>query len=144
MAVLALVASGGFTYVRDRSAARSAAPLLLAGQLEVRRAASTTGVFPTNLFSLLPSPSSQLTFLAGDADSATEVSVLRSSSTEVVLAAPSGADCLVLVDRPHGSSTWALVGGAGPVCAAADLAGDVLALAHEGSSSAPQEVSVGG
>ncbi len=143
MALLALVASGAFSYVRDRSASRGSAPLLVAAQLEVRRAAAVDGTFPESLQGTLLTAAGGVDFLLGPAGAAEEVSVYRVSTTEVVLTAPSGEDCLVLVDRPHGSSTWVRVLGAGPSCSAADLSGTVLALDHAGSSDVPQEVSAG-
>lgn len=142
--LLALIASGSFSYVRQRASARSAAPLLLAGQLEVRRSAASDGTYPSDLLTRLL-PVTRPVFVDGPADSLDEVSFSRASSAAVVLAAPSGSGCLVLVDRPYGSSTWAFAPSAsGSACSAAALSVAALALAHHGTSTSPQELVTGG
>lgn len=142
--LLALVASGSFSYVRERASARSAAPLLLAGQLEVRRAAGTDGTYPADLLTALLGVTRPV-FVEGPVDSLDEVSLSRVASDVVVLAAASGSGCLVLVDRPYGSSTWALAPAAsGSACSASALAAPAAALAHQGTADSPQELSTGG
>jgi len=142
LAVLTSMGYAGFVAIRASTEGVAAGPLLAAAQLEARRLTDDSGEFPSGVVADLVAVSdSSLGFSSGAASSST-VSVYRVDGSSLVLAAVSGPDCLVLLDRPGGASTWALFV-AVPSCSAAGLAGEVSGLPSGGSSASPQEVTGG-
>jgi prepilin-type N-terminal cleavage/methylation domain-containing protein len=141
LAVLSLVAVSAFGSTRSGVRSAAAGPLLRSAQLELRRGALPDGSFPTDPVAVLTAAG--VPAGAGNRPAGI-VSVLGVDSSSVVFAAGSRDDCLVLVDRPAASSTWALFISAGPSCDASLLAQEALALTAGGTSSDPQEVSAGG
>jgi hypothetical protein len=143
LGILAAVGYSGFAAVRGNSAGVATGPLLSVAQLEARRMISS-GEFPVGVVDDLVSLSdTSLTFTGTAATEAGTVSVYRIDGESLVFAAPSGEDCLVLVDRLYGSSTWARVLEAASDCSAGDLVGTATGLVPGGSAASPQEVTGG-
>ena len=127
--------------VRSSGSAAGAAPLLATVQAQARRLVAVDGRYPVDLVSQLAGlsvPALAVTAQAATADSA--VSAYRSSDYTLVLAAVSGGDCLVLVDRLDGSSSWIRIRESAASCTASVLHETVLALPAAGTSNAPQQV----
>ena len=143
LVILAAIGYSGFAAVRGNTEGVATGPLLSVAQLEARRLISS-GEFPVGVVDDLVSLSDpSLTFTGDAATEAETVSVYRIDGESLVFAAPSGDDCLVLVDRPYGSSTWARVLDTASDCSAGDLAGTATGLAPGGSAASPQEVTNG-
>lgn len=139
--ILAAVGYTGFATVRGSTEGVAAGPLLSVAQLEARRLVSSAGEFPTSVVDdLVLLSDASLTFTGSVAAGTETVSVYRVDGEVLVFATSSGDDCLVLVDRPYGSSTWARVLDAASECSAGDLAGTVTSLTPGGSAASPQEV----
>lgn len=144
LALLSSVGYLGFAQVRGNTEGSSAGPTLSVAQLEARRLATASGEFPTSIVDdLLTLSDDALAFTSGASTSVDEVSVYRVSAATLTLTVRSGEECLVLVDRPFASATWALLSASEGVCAAEGLSAAALALDSGGSSSVPQEVSGG-
>ena len=140
MGLLAVVGYVGFSALRESTAGVASGPLLAAGQLEARRFTDVAGEFPADVVdALLAVSDSSLGFSAGPA-SGSVVSVYRIDESSLVLAAVSGPDCLVLLDRPAADATWALFRGESDGCSASALAAQVVTLSAGGSPTSPQEV----
>jgi len=144
LAILAAVGYTGFSAVRSNTEGAAAGPLLSVAQLEARRLSAPDGGFPADAAgSLVALSASGLTFTQAASTDTETVSVYRIDEESLVLATVSGDDCLVLLDRPFGSSTWAVFRGEADDCVAGELAGAAAALTPGGSSSVPQEVGGG-
>lgn len=134
LAMLAALSVISYNYIKTGNSRVSAAPLLSTAQSDLRRTAGSDGQYPADVLALLVAlPGSSISYVAGVVADSVEVSVYRQSATEVVLAALAGAGCLVLIDRPFGSSTWVLDVDAAADCSASILAVDALALTPSGS-----------
>lgn len=145
LGILAAIGYTGFAAVRSNTDGTAAGPVLAVAQLEARRLSSPDGGFPsTTVEDLVALSTSSLTFTSTVSTSIETVSAYRIDEESLVLATVSGDDCLVLLDRPFASSTWAVFAGDAATCVAGDLAGAAAALAPGGSASAPQEVVTGG
>ena len=137
LAVISLVTVSAFGSARSGVRSGTATPLLRTAQLELRRTTTATGAFAADPVAVLTTAG--ITAGPGDQPAGT-ISVRRVNDATVLLAAASADDCLVLVDRPAGSTTWAQFAAAGPTCDAALLETAALALPHEGTATTPQEV----
>jgi hypothetical protein len=126
--------------VRSAGSAASAAPLLATVQLQARRLVDVEGRYPLDVVSQLGTLSVSGVSVTAQAAGTDEVSAHRSGETEFVMAAVSGDDCLVLVDRIGGSVSWVRVRQGAESCSAAALEQTVLALPVGGTSIAPQQV----
>ncbi|MBU6201286.1 MAG: hypothetical protein KJS90_04715 [Acidobacteria bacterium] len=144
LAILAAIGYSGFAAVRGRTQGVSAGPILTVAQLEARRLSSANGGFPASVLTDLSALSdASLSFTDAASTSAGMVSVYRVDEEALVLATASSDDCLVLLDRPFASSTWAVFRGKASECVAGDLAAAAAGLAPGGSASLPQEVTGG-
>lgn len=140
LSMLMLVGFFSFNRVRESTEGAAAGPLLSVAQLEARRLTDSSGEFPATIEASLSALSSAQLSTTSAAASGDVVSVYRVDEGKLVLAARSGDDCLVLLDRAAGSPTWAKFLGEGDACQASLLTAEVVALAPGGSPSSPLEV----
>jgi Tfp pilus assembly protein PilE len=140
LSLLLLVGFVSYDRVRENTEGAAAAPLLSVAQLEARRLTDVSGEFPESLEADLSALSdSELATTSGAASDGV-VSVYRVDEQTLVLAARSGDDCLVLLDRVSSVPTWAKFLGLGLSCQASLMAAEVTALAAGGSPASPLEV----
>ena len=141
LSLLAALAWGASQMLRSSGSSATAVPLLTSAQVEARRLSDTDGTFPSDIVDQLVGLSGDgLTFTVQGASDLMTVSVYRSNDSSLVLAAISGADCLVLVDRVLASSTWSVVLDAAESCSAPLWATTVVALPTVGTPTAPQRI----
>jgi prepilin-type N-terminal cleavage/methylation domain-containing protein len=141
LATVATLTWSASQLVRSSGSAAGAAPLLATVQVQARRLVGVDGRYPADLVSQLAGlsvPGLAVTTQGATADN--DVSAYRSSEYALVLAAVSGVDCLVLVDRLDGSSSWIRIREAADSCSASVLQATALALPAAGTSDAPQQV----
>lgn len=145
LGILAGIGYAAFATVRDNTEGTAAGPVLVVAQLEARRLSASDGSYAsTTVADLVARSTDALTFTDSAATDVETVSVYRVDEESLVLATVSGDDCLVLLDRPFASSTWAIFKGDASLCTAGGFAAASVALTPGGSASAPQEVVTGG
>lgn len=144
LSMLAAIGYTGFASLRANTEGAAAGPMLTVAQLEARRLSSPDGGFTEDALEVLVALSDASLMFTSSASTGTDtVSVYRIDEESLVLAMVSGEDCLVLLDRPFASSTWAIFRNQADACLASALAGSIAGLPAEGSPTLPQEVTGG-
>jgi prepilin-type N-terminal cleavage/methylation domain-containing protein len=144
LSMLAAIGYTGFASLRANTEGTAAGPMLTVAQLEARRLSSPDGGFAEDaLEALVALSDASLTFTSAASTDTETVSVYRIDEESLVLAMVSGEDCLVLLDRPFASSTWAVFRTQADACLASTLAGSIAGRAQGGSPTLPQEVTGG-